>query len=180
MACLLWEKGHDSRPRSQGSGRAPPEGALHAVVPLPRAACGLYRRRAGRVLRSKSSVRTAPPGGRRLSPSTCLLHPRRPCGLSASPPHALAHPGRGHLTSAMAFDSVMIVCAGSGDTFSLTAGGLRPAGHQQPAACVPRSLRQLRGGLRCARREGTRQLPHGEDLPRCDTLSHQLRAPRRR
>jgi len=63
---------------------------------------------------------------------------RRACGLSAAPlgraaappAHALAHPGRGHLPSVMAFDSVMLVCAGSGDTFSLTAGSLRPAGHQ--------------------------------------------------
>ena len=57
----------------------------------------------------------------------------------------------------MAFDSVMIVCAGSGDTFSLTAGGLRPAGHQHPAARVPRPLRRSFAAdydARCAKELG--------------------------
>jgi hypothetical protein len=85
----------------------------------------------------------------------------------------------------MAVDSVMPVCAGGGDTLCLTGDGVRPAGYQYPAACRPRPLRQLRGGLRFTLREGVWQLPHREDLPggaaarprRVDTLSHLRRLP---
>jgi predicted nucleotidyltransferase len=42
-----------------------------------------------------------------------------------------------------------LVCVDGGDIVCLAAGGLRPAGHHHPAACVPRPLHQLRSGLRC-------------------------------